>query len=176
MKRYSTIMFYILMSILLAFPLTMQAEEEKDLQTMKSQKGVHMMRSPGGRMGHHDWLSSLNLDEDVLQKMQEMRLKNKEKILDLKNQIEKKELEMEKILLEKKLDLNKILSIHDEIATLRQKISRKLIENKIEMYKLIPDDKKEEAKKIFLNKFLAKGHGKFGKHERRENPGCPKKR
>ena len=116
------------MSMLMVFPLTMMAEEGNECDAMKAHDGKHMMGQPGGMKGHHDWLSSLNLDEDVLKKIQEMKLKNKEKILDLKNQIEKKELEMEKVLLEKKLDLNRILSIHDEIADLRQKISRKMIE------------------------------------------------
>lgn len=174
MKKYSMIIFYVLMSAVLVFPLTMQAEEEKECHMMKSQEGVNMMEKPGGPMGHHDWFSSLNLDEDVLKKMQEMRLKNKEKILELKNQIEKKELEMEKILMEKELDLNKILSIHDEISNLRQKISRKIIEQKIEMYKLLPDDKKEEARKMFLHRFLKRGHGKTGEHLQKGSPDCPR--
>ncbi|MBN1695123.1 hypothetical protein JW879_06970 [candidate division WOR-3 bacterium] len=169
MKKYVMIMLYILMVVFLTLPLTLQAE-----------KGMYGkdIKGEAASMGkwHRDWLSSLNLDENVLQKMQEMRLKNKEEIIDLKNRIEKKELEMEKVLLEKELNFNKILSIHDEIANLRQKISREMIENKIEMYKLIPDDKKEEAREIFIHKFLRKGPGKFGKHERRENPGCPMKR
>ncbi len=173
MKKYSMIMFSVLMSIFLIFPLVMQAEEGKERHMMKSEEEKHMMGKPGGMKGHHDWLSSLNLDEDVLKKIQEMKLKNKEKILDLKNQIEKKELEMEKVLLEKKLDLNRIFSIHDEIADLRQKISRKMIENKIEIYKLIPDDKKEEAKKIFLHRFLGKGHRKTGTPGEIDKSGCP---
>jgi Spy/CpxP family protein refolding chaperone len=169
MKKYVIVIISVLMSVSVALPLTLNAD--------RGMQGKDKI-GEGMKMGgwHHDWRSNLNLDDDILQKIQEMRLKNKEKMLDLKNQIEKKELEMEKVLLEKKLDLNKILSIHDEIAALRQKISRKMLENKIEMYKLIPDDKKEEARKIFMHKFLRKGHGKFGKHERRENPGCPAKK
>lgn len=175
MKKYGRIMSSFLISMFLILTLTVRAEEGKTYDKMKDDK------ESMGKM-HHDWLSSLDLDEGVLQKMQEMRLKNKETMLELKNQIEKKELEMEKALMDKKLDFNKILSIHDEIAALRQKISRKMIENKIEMYKLIPDDKKEEAKKIFLHKFLRKGHKKSGMHGSSEmhgehhKPGCPMKK
>jgi len=169
MKKYGMIMFSVLMSFFLVLPLTLQAE-----------KGMYGNEVKGGgvSMGgwHHDWLSSLDLDEGVLQKIQESKLKHKEKILELKNQIEKKGLEMEKVLLEKKLDLNKILSIHDEMLALRQKIARKMIEQKIEMYKLIPDDKKEEAKKLFLHKFLGKGYGKPGMHEKQGKPGCRMKK
>ncbi len=169
MKKYGMIMLYILMGILLTLPFTIKAE-----------KGMYGKDVKGERVSmgkwQHDWLSHLNLDEDVVQKMQEMRLKHKEKMLELKNQIEKKELEMEKVLLDKKIDFKKILSIHDEIAALRQKMSRSKLEHKIEMYKLIPDDKKEEAKRIFLYKFSRKGHGKFGMNEGRETPGCPMRR
>jgi Spy/CpxP family protein refolding chaperone len=176
MKKYGMIMLSVLMGVLLVLPLTILAQETKEPPVMKPAGGAPMMRGPGDSMGHHDWLSSLNLDEEVLKKMQELRLKNKEKMLELKNQIEQKELEMEKVLMEKKLDFNKILSIHDEISALRQKMSRKTIENKIEMYKLIPDDKKEEAKKIFLYKFLGKGRGKPGMQGKQDNPGCPMKK
>ncbi len=175
MKKYGMVMLYVLMGSLLVLPLTIKAEEGKTSEKMKGDKEYM------GKM-HHDWLSSLGLDEEVLQKMQEMRLKNKETMLELKNKIEKKELEMEKVLMEKKLDFNKILSIHDEISALRQKISRKMLENKIEMYKLIPEDKKEEAKKIFLHKFLRKGqkkcgmHGNPGMHGEEGKPGCPMKK
>jgi len=163
MKKYGMIMFSVLMSMFLILPLTLKAD-----------KGMYGrdVKGEGISMGHYDWLSSLNLDEDVLKKMQEMKLKNKERMLELKNQIEKKELEMEKVLLDKKLDFNKILSIHDEIAALRQKISRKILEQRIEIYKLIPDDKKEEARKMFLHKFLRKGRGKFGMYEKQDRPGC----
>jgi len=167
MKKYGMVMMSVLMAALFILPLTMKAEEEKAGMEMKGRE-EHM-----GKM-HHDWLSSLNLDEKVTKKIQELKLANKEKMLELKNQIEKKELEMEKVLLEKNIDFNKLLSIHDEISALRQKIARKMIEHKIEIYKLIPDDKKEEAKKMFLHKFRGPGHeeksGGPGK------PGCPMKK
>jgi Spy/CpxP family protein refolding chaperone len=103
--------------------------------------------------------------------MQEMRLKNKEDMLDLGTKIKEKNLEMEGILLEDELDLKKILSIHDEISALRQKISRKRIEHKIEMYKLLPDDKKETARKMFLHGFSERKHGKEGMNNCKGGPG-----
>ena len=161
------------MSLFMVFPLTMQAEAWKECNMMKSEDGKHMMGKPGGMKGHHDWLSSLDLDEDVLQKIKESKLKHKEKIIELKNQLEKKKLEMEKVLIEKKLNFNKIFSIHDEMANLKHKISRKKIEQKIEMYKLLPDDKKEKAKGMLLHKFLRKGHGGLGMHGKHGDTNCP---
>jgi Spy/CpxP family protein refolding chaperone len=166
MKKYKMIMFSILMSMLLIFPIA-----------LKAKRGMHDrdMKGEGEKMGewHHDWFYSLNLDEDVLREIQEMRLDHKGKILDLKNQIEKKELEIEKVLIEKKLDFNKLLYIHDEISDLRQKISRQKLEQKIEMYKLIPDDKKEEAKRIFLHRFSRKSHKGSGMPGEPGRPVCP---
>jgi Spy/CpxP family protein refolding chaperone len=155
MKKYKMIMFSVLMSMLLVLPVTLLAERGMRYRDMKGE-GIPIDR------WHHHCFSSLDIDEDVLREMREMRLKNKENMLELKNQIEKKKLEMEKALLEEELDFKKILSIHDDISELRQKISRKMIEQKIEMYKLLPDDKKEEARKMFLRQFLGKGHRKPG--------------
>jgi len=169
MKKYIMIIFFVMMSLLIAVPLNLQAEKGMSGNKMKGE-GISMVG------WHNDWFSPLNLDENVLEKMQEMRLKHKEKNLELKNQLDKKKLEMEKVLLEKKLNFNKILSINDEMSVLRQKMSRKNIEHKIEMYKLIPDDKKEEAKKIFMYKLLGKGHGKPGMYERQGKPGCPRRK
>lgn len=181
MKKYGMIMLFVMATVFLIVPLTLQAGEAVQAEEEKESKKMESGKETMGKM-HHDWLSPLNLEEEVLQKIKEMKLKNKEIILELKNKIEKKELEMEKVLMEKKLDFNKILSIHDEIANLKQKISRKEIEQKIEMYKLIPDDKKEEAKKLFLHKFLRKSHGKHEMHGETEmhgeedKPGCPMKK
>jgi Spy/CpxP family protein refolding chaperone len=166
MQKYKMIMFSIFMSMMLVLPANLKAERGMRDRDMKGE---------AAKMGgwHHNRFSSLDLDEDVLLKMREMRLKNKEKIIDLKNQIEKKELEMEKVLIEKKIDFKKLLSINDEIADLRQKISRQKLEQKIEMYKLIPDDKKEEVKRMFFHKFSGKRHKGSGKFDGMGRPGCP---
>lgn len=169
MKKYVMLVFSILMIMSLVLPLTVRADKGRFDRDMKGE-GMSIER------GHHDAGIFRDLDEDILKKMQELRLKNKEEMLDLRTRIEKKELEMEKVLLKEKLDLNKVLSIHDEISDLRQKISRKKIEQKIEMYKLLPDGKKEEAKKIFMYKLLGKRHGKPGMHEKQGKPGCPRRK
>jgi len=165
MKKYAMLVFSILMVMSLVLPLTVRADKERNDRDMKGE-GMSIGR------GHHDAGIFRDLDEDILKKMQEMRLKNKEEMLDLRTQIQKKELEMEKVLLKEKLDLNKILSIHDEISNLRQKISRKRIEQKIEMYKLLPDDKKEGARKMFLQGFSDKKHRKPGMNDWRDKSGC----
>jgi len=160
MKKYKMIMFLILMSMMLVLPTNLRAEMGMRDRDMKGERGITGMR-------YYDWFPSLDLDENVLRKMQGMRLEYREKIIDLRNQVEKKKLEMEKVLIEKKFDFNKLLSIHDEISDLRQKISRQRLEQRIEMYKLVPDDKKEEAKSVFFRNFSGK------RHKGSVRPGCP---
>ncbi len=166
MKKYKMIVFLILMSMMLILPSTLKAEKRMPDRDIEGE---------GARMGerHHGWFSSLYLDEDVLLKMQETRLEYREKILELKNQIEKKELEIEKLLLEKELNFKKMLSIYDEISDLRHKISRQILEQKIEMYKLVPDDKKGEAKRVFFHRFSGKRHKGPGGVGRPGIHGCP---
>jgi Spy/CpxP family protein refolding chaperone len=170
MKKYVIVMLAVLMASFFVLPLTMKAEEEKAGMEMK---GHEESMTPMKEM-HHDWLSSLNLDEKVTKKIQEIKLAHKEKMIELKSQLERKELEFEKVLLEKELDFNKLLAVHDEISVLKQKIERKMLEQKIEMYKLIPDDKKEEARKMFLHKFSRPEHE--GKPGGSGKPGCPMKK
>ena len=164
MKKYGMIMFSVLMIVFIISPFGLQADKGKCDRDMKG-KGMAIGK------GHHDWELLKDIDEDILKEMQEMRLKNEEEMLDLRTKIEKKELEMEGILLEDKLDFKKILSIHDEVSALRQKVLRKRIEHKIEMYKLLPDDKKETARKMFLHGFLSRKHGKEGMHNCKGEPG-----
>jgi hypothetical protein len=154
MKKYGLVMFSAMIMALFVLPLTTQAEEEKAGMEMKG----HSESMEPMRKMHRDWLSSLNLEEKVIRNIQEIRLKYKEKNLELKSAIDKKDLEFERVLLDKKLNFDKLLSIHDEISVLRQKIARQMLEEKIEIYKLIPDDKKEEVKKMFLHKFRGQGH------------------
>lgn len=163
MKKNVIAVFLVLMIMFLVTSLNLQADKGKFDKDMKGE-GKPMVG------GHHDWAPFLDLDEDVLKKMEEMRLKNKEEMLDLRTKIEKKELEMERVLLEDELDFKKILSVHDEISALRQKISRKRIEHKIEMYKLLPDDKKEKARGMFLHRFLDGKHGAPGMHNCKDVP------
>lgn len=163
MKKYAIVVSSVLLLVFLVLPLTVQAEKGKCGKDMKGD-GILMGKGPHGLELFRD------LDEDILKKMQEMRLKNKEKMLDLRTEIGKRKLEMEKVLIEKELNFKKILSIHDEISKLEQEISRKRIEHKIEMYKLLPEDKKEMAKKMFLHGFLDRKHGGPGMHNFRGEP------
>lgn len=158
MKKTGMIALSFLLTALLVLPMTLQAETERPCNECKGEKAKP-----------HHFIHSLDLDEGTLEKMKEARLDLKEELLELRNKNAKKRLEMEKVLMKDELDFNKILDIHDEISSIRQKMARMILENKIEMYKLIPEDKKEGAKRIFLHGLLKK------KHEFHERHGIPER-
>lgn len=151
MKKFKIVMFLALGVSFLVLPLTVEAKKGRAL------------RAPDESIGkcYYGNFLPLDLKEDVLRKIQETRLNYKEDILELKNEVEKKRLEMEKVLLKGELNFDKLLSIHDKISTLRGKIGRQIMKQKIEIYKLIPDDKKENAKRMIFHRFNHKmGPGK----------------
>lgn len=92
----------------------------------------------------------LDLDDETEKKIEDTRLKHKEEMIDYRSKIEKAEVELERILLDDRLDTRKYLSKHKEISKLREEMHIKQIENKIKIYNLIPDEKKEEAKDILF--------------------------
>ncbi len=111
-------------------------------------------------------VSFLDLDETTEKKIKEMQLTYKEEMIDYRSKIEKIELEIERILMEDRLDTRRLLSKYRELANLREEIAVKKIEHKINIYNLIPDDKKEDAKDFFFNrhkhlKFLFKDINDF---------------
>jgi Spy/CpxP family protein refolding chaperone len=165
MKKYVIVVFSGLLIVSLILSFSLQADKGHYNRDMRV-GGMSIGK------GHHNGGLFQDLDEDILKKMQEMRLRNKEEMLDLKNQIGKKKLEMEKVLLEDKLDFKKILSIHNDISELKQKISRNRIEHKIEMYKILPDEKKEIAKRMFLHLFSREKHGRPGMNNWEREAGC----
>lgn len=97
-----------------------------------------------------DPVDFLDLDEETVKKIEEMRLKYKEEMIDYRSKIEKAELELERILMEDRLDTRKLLSRYKEIAKLKEEIEIKKIEHRVNIYILIPDDKKDDAKDILF--------------------------
>jgi len=111
-------------------------------------------------------ISFLALDETTEKKIKDMQLKHEEEMIDYRSKIEKLELEIERILMEDKLDTRKLLSKYRELANLREEADVKKIEHKINIYNLIPEDKKKDAKDFFFNghpnlKFYFKDLGDF---------------
>lgn len=143
MKKFRLVIITALMICLLILSLNINAKEENPPQRLRSPiKAVEKF--------HQHW-ANLDLEENTLQKMKEIRLKHREKMIDLKSNIEKKELEFERVLMEEDLDVNKLLSINDDISNLRNEMAKEMLKQKIDIYEIIPLDKKEMAKRVIFH-------------------------
>jgi hypothetical protein len=143
MKRFRVLIVPALILYLLVFPLTIQAQKENTDERFRTERKLD-------ERYFHEW-SSMDLDKDILQKIKEIKLKHREKMIDLRSNIEKKELEFERVLMEEDLNVKKLLSINDDILNLRNEMVREMLKQKINIYEVIPDDKKEEAKRIIFH-------------------------
>lgn len=97
-----------------------------------------------------DPVEFLDLDDETVKKIKELKLKHREEMIDYRSKIEKAEVELERILIEDRLDTRKLLSRYKEIAKLKEGIEIKKIEHRVNIYDLIPDDKKDDAKDILF--------------------------
>lgn len=172
------------LTLVLLMPLETKARENEENMEMKVKKIEKFLDEdfpeeielkvlkhiPGGE-GHS--LFILDIDEDLRKKIEEKMLEHREVMIDLKSEKEKKEIEIERILMEDKLDTDKLMGVNEDILNIKKKMESEKMKNKIEIYKMIPEDKKERAKElIFSNnpfKFLKHMHGfKEGMEELRE--------
>ncbi|MBC7190588.1 periplasmic heavy metal sensor, partial [Candidatus Aerophobetes bacterium] len=69
------------------------------------------------------WQERLNLTQEQREKIARLRLSFQEDTLDLRNQLQGKRIELQKLWLEENPDKNKIYSILDEIARIRAEIN-----------------------------------------------------
>jgi hypothetical protein len=134
---------------------------DDDFQYRVEKKILPRLKFPGEGI-----VSFLALDETTEKKIKDLQLKHKEEMIDYRSKIEKLELEIERILMEERLDTGKLLSKYKELAELREEADVKKIEHKINIYNLIPEDKKKDAKDFFFNghpnlKFYFKDLGDF---------------
>jgi Spy/CpxP family protein refolding chaperone len=143
MKKFRLAIITVSIVCLLVLSLTINAKEENPPQRLRNPiKAVEKFR------GH--W-ANLDLEENTLQKIKEIRLKHREKMIDLKSNIEKKELEFERVLMEEDLDVNKLLSINDAISNLRNEMAKEMLKQRIDIYEIIPADKKGKAKRVIFH-------------------------
>jgi Spy/CpxP family protein refolding chaperone len=83
-----------------------------------------------GRPGKHTLglASRLNLTAEQKEKMANLRLTFKEETLELRTEIARKRLEIQKLLLEESPDLTRVYGLVDEMAPIQAEIQKKAIE------------------------------------------------
>jgi Spy/CpxP family protein refolding chaperone len=111
-----------------------------------------------GWTGKHtvDRASRLGLTAEQKEKIANLKLSFKEETLDLRTELTRKKLEMQKLLLEESPDLTRVYALVDEMAPIQAEIQKKAIEFRFKLKDLFTEEQ--------LDKFPGLGLGPgFGK-------------
>jgi len=100
---------------------------------------------------------NLNLSEDQIKKLQDLRLEYQKETLELKNALRVKRLELQALLASNEVDENKASSIVEEIGKLSTDIWKKSIHYRLEMRKIFTE---EQWNKLLSYRYLGGRRGK----------------
>ena len=100
---------------------------------------------------------NLNLSEDQIKKLQDLRLEYQKETLELKNALRAKQLELQALLASNEVDENKASSIVEEIGKLSTDIWKKSIHYRLEMRKILTE---EQWNKLLFYRHLGGRRGK----------------
>lgn len=82
----------------------------------------------------------LNLSEDQIKKLQDLNLKYQKEVLEVRNTLQAKGLELQTLLLSKEPDQAKVDSLVEEIGQLRTDIQKKTLNHQIETRKILTQE------------------------------------
>lgn len=99
--------------------------------------------------GREKFQSELNLTEQQKEQMQQFRLDHKTYVLDIKHEIQKNRLEIEKLLMADNLDESKLLQLTNQSSDLKAKIKDSKMKMWLDTFKILnPDQQKIWKKKL----------------------------
>jgi len=128
---------------------------------------------PDERPGSHKefgFKKYLGLSDEQLAKMKDLRNSFRNDTRDLKYNLAIKRLEMRKLFTDPKTDDETLLAKQNEISKLRQQLSGKKVQMKLEWRKILTPE--QIAK---LDRMSHKRHAKEWKHHRHHDSQCPAK-
>jgi len=100
---------------------------------------------------------NLNLSQDQIKKLQDLRLEYQKETLELRNALWTKQLKLQTLLASKEVDENKASSIVEEIGKLSTDIWKKTIHYRLEMRKILTE---EQWNKLLFYRHLGGRRGK----------------
>lgn len=129
-----------LLSLSNAQPARVEGHSCPDCPSKQGIKGKpEMMKGSGMMMGEPE------MSMEMEQEMHKFRMKLHKEIAPLKTEIEIKEMELEALWMEEKLDVEKIVKKSQEIHKIQGQIQEKKIRHQLEIYKTL----KPEQQKMF---------------------------
>ena len=110
-----------------------------------------------------DLASRLNLTAEQKEKMANLRLTFKEETLELRTQIARKRLEVQKLLLEESPDLARVYALIDEMAPIQAEIQKKGIEFRLKLKSLLTKEQLEKLPGLGLGRGFGRSMGHRGR-------------
>ncbi len=108
----------------------------------------------------------LNLTPEQEKKISELRLNHQERMIDLKSELEKKELQKEKILSNDQITRNDMLKITNEINEIRNRIDTERMNQEMDVYENLDNNQKMIWKDLQIKKDKMKDRIKDGVKDR----------
>ena len=132
--------------------------------------GTKTPRSQGRKFVGKDWTgkhtvdlaSRLNLTAEQKEKIANLRLSFKEETLDLRTELTRKRLEIQKLLLEESPDLTTVYALVDEMAPIQAEIQKKAIEFRFKLKDLLTSEQLEKLPGLGLGRGFGKAMGRRG--------------
>ena len=109
-----------------------------------------------------DRASRLNLTAEQKEKMANLKLSFKEETLDLRTELTRKKLEIQKLLLEESPDLTTVYALVDEMAPIQAEIQKKAIEFRFKLKDLLTEEQLEKFPGLGLGRGFGKAMGRRG--------------
>ena len=106
----------------------------------------------------HSLIAKLNLSQDQIEKLQQLRLKHQKETLELRNTLQTKRLELQTLLASKDVDEEKVNLILEEMGKLKTELWKKTIHYRLKMRNVLT---KEQWDKLLSYRYM-RGRGGRG--------------
>jgi len=132
--------------------------------------GTKTPHSQGKKFVGKDWTgkqtvdraSKLGLTAEQKEKIANLKLSFKEETLDLRTELTRKRLEIQKLLLEESPDLTTVYALVDEMAPIQAEIQKKTIEFRLKLKSLLTEEQLEKFPGLGLGRGFGKAMGRRG--------------
>jgi Spy/CpxP family protein refolding chaperone len=136
----------------------------------KYERGMGMHGKKMQWTSFHIWnnpkiVEELGLSDEQVGKLKEAEFAVKEKHLELRSQLNRLNLEMEKLFSEKTVDDSVVLELADKMSEVRSKLFMDRIESRLKMTKILTDEQLEQLEA--LQPGPCENRGKFGNYDKR---------
>ncbi|MCD6574666.1 periplasmic heavy metal sensor [Candidatus Aerophobetes bacterium] len=86
----------------------------------------------------------LNLTPQQKKKISRLRLSFEEETLDLRTQLERKRIQLQKLLMDERINKDKIYSLVDDMATIKGRIDKKMVDFYLKIRKILTEEQLEK--------------------------------